>query len=53
MKPKLLLHPDKWSNATTFFLGPLFDKYFERVFIDSTATYNPKECLMKIYFFHC
>ena len=46
MKPKLLLHPEKWSNATAFFLEPLFDKYFERVLIDDSKTYNPKECLV-------
>ena len=50
MRPKLLLHPDKWSNATAFFLEPLFDEHFERVFIDSTATYNPKE---SIVYSHC
>ena len=50
MKPKLLLHPDKWSNATASFLEPLFDERFKRVFIDSTATYNPKE---SIVYAHC
>lgn len=50
MKPKLLLHPDKWSNAVAPFLEPLFDEHFERVFIDSTTTYNPKE---SIVYSHC
>lgn len=50
MKPKLLLHPDKWSNATAFFLQPLFDEYFEIVFIDPLTTYNNKECIV---YSHC
>ena len=29
MKPKLLLHPDKWSNATAFFLEELYQKHFD------------------------
>ena len=29
MKPKLLLHPDKWSNAKSFFLEDLYRKHFE------------------------
>ena len=29
-KPKLLLHPDKWSNAVVPYLEHLFDEYFER-----------------------
>jgi hypothetical protein len=50
MKPKLLLHPNKWSNAVASFLIPLFDEYFERVFIDLNLTYNPKECIV---YTHC
>lgn len=50
MKPKLLLDPDKWSNAVAPHLEKLFDQYFDRVFIDSTATYNPKECIV---YTHC
>lgn len=50
IKPKLLLNPDKWSNAVAFFLEPLFDEHFERVFIDLNATYNPKECIV---YTHC
>tara|TARA_B110000858_G_scaffold128808_1_gene146498 strand:+ start:1445 stop:2365 length:921 start_codon:yes stop_codon:yes gene_type:complete len=49
-KPKLLLRSDKWSNASTSYLEPLFDKYFERVFIDSTATYSPDEYIV---YTHC
>ena len=29
MRPKLLLHPDKWSNATAFFLEELYQKHFD------------------------
>lgn len=43
MKPKLLLHPEK---ATAFFLEPLFDEHFDRVFIDESKTYDPKECIV-------
>jgi hypothetical protein len=50
MKPKLLLHPDKWSNAVASFLTPIYDQYFDRVFIDSETTYNSKECLV---YSHC
>ena len=49
-KPKLLLHPDKWSNAVSSFLSPLFDEHFERVFIDPLVTYDPKE---SIVYTHC
>ena len=49
-KPKLLLHPDKWSNAVSPFLEPLFDEHFERVFIDPSVTYDPKE---SIVYSHC
>lgn len=50
MKPKLLLNPDKWSNANAPHLEKLFDQYFDRVVIDSTATYHPKECIV---YTHC
>jgi hypothetical protein len=50
IKPKLLLNSNKWSNATAFFLEPLFDEYFDRIFIDTNTTYNPKECIV---YTHC
>lgn len=50
MKPKLLLHPDKWSNAVAPHLESLFDKHFDRVFIDPSVTYNPRECIV---YTHC
>ena len=49
-KPKLLLHPDKWSNAVVPYLEHLFDEYFERVFIDPSETYDPKA---SIVYTHC
>ena len=45
-KPKLLLHPDKWSNARHAHLELLFDEYFERILIDETATYNTKDTIV-------
>jgi hypothetical protein len=50
MKPKLLLHPDKWSNAKAHFLESLYSDYFELVLIDPTATYRPRECIV---YSHC
>lgn len=42
-KQKLLYNPNYWSNLTTFFLEPIWDKYFERVPIEPGKSYNLNE----------